>query len=522
MNALRRLRFGCFPMRSCMSWRGISAPLVATIGVGALPGAAVAQSIERVSISSSGDQGDSYSTYPSISADGRFVAFTSYALNFGGGSTYGISDVFVHDRQTGVTQNVSFPGGLAAPDGNSDSASISADGRFVAFASAADNLVPDGSSFRDIFVYDRQTGLREIVTVGANANSAWPSISGDGRFVAFLSAASNLAGGPNGDTNGTWDIFVRDRQARSTERVSVSSSGEQANNLSWFPSISANGRFVVFLSQASNLVPRAVNPGMDVFVHDRETGETTWVSVCASDPNCGGGGLASGHSYVPSISADGRFVAFSSDASDFVPNDTNGKEDVFVHDRETAQTTRVSVSSTGEEGNGYSGTRFVGGGQMGATISGDGRFVAFASTASNLVPDDTNQLPDVFVHDRQTGETRRVSVACSGAQLDDSSAVCRISADGRFVAFHSLGSNIIPSDTNDTWDVFVCDREGVPPVPCTGDIDGDCATDVLDFSALVAGFGIVVVPGSGSDLNDDGEVNVFDFAIFAADFGCEP
>ena len=267
------------------------------------------------------------------------------------------------------------------------------------------------------------------------------SLSADGRVVAFDSGAGNLVAG---DTNGSPDIFVHDRQTGQTTRVSVASDGTQGNDRSYSPSISGDGRFVAFDSLAANLVPGDTNGYHDIFVHDRQTGQTTRVSV-ASDGTPG-----SQWSYSPSISADGRFVTFHSGASDLVAADTNGYTDVFVHDRQTGQTTRASVASGGTQGNDRS---------YAPSISGDGRFVAFDSLARNLVPGDTNSQPDVFVHDRQTGQTTRVSVASDGTQGDDRSFYPSISADGRLLAFGSWATNLVAADTNGYSDVFVRDRQ---------------------------------------------------------------
>jgi Tol biopolymer transport system component len=216
----------------------------------------------------------------------------------------------------------------------------------------------------------------------ADDETIGPSISADGRYVAFESYATNLV---DDDTNGTSDIFVHDRQTGDTERVSVRSNGDEANEQSYAASISADGRYVAFFSEATDLVDDDNNGTPDVFVHDRQTGDTERVSVLSN------GDEADGFSFNPSISADGRYVAFPSYATNLVDDDTNGDWDVFVHDRQTGTTERVSVHSNGDEANEHS---YV------ASISADGRYVAFESDATNLVDDDGNGLQDVFVHDR--------------------------------------------------------------------------------------------------------------------------
>jgi Tol biopolymer transport system component len=225
----------------------------------------------------------------------------------------------------------------------------------------------------------------------------------------------------------------------STERVSVDSAGNQGNNGGDEPAISADGRFVAFVS-ADNLVPGDTNDNLDIFVHDRKTGATERVSV----DSAGNQANVIGSTSEAAISADGRFVAFNS-ANNLVPGDTNDNFDIFVHDRKTGATERVSVDSAGNQGNGAAV----------AAISADGRFVAFQSVADNLVLGDTNGAIDVFVHDRKTGATERVSVDSAGNQANYESVSPAISGDGRFVAFVSLADNLVPGDTNGTYDVFV-------------------------------------------------------------------
>jgi Ca2+-binding RTX toxin-like protein len=275
-----------------------------------------------------------------------------------------------------------------------------------------------------------------------NTDSYNPSISAEGRFVAFDSDASNIV---PGDTNSNRDIFVRDRLTNTTTRVSVDSAGNQANSNSFGASISADGRFVAFESLASNIVPGDTNSNRDIFVRDTLTNTTTRVSVDSA------GNQANDASDRVSISADGRFVAFTSGASNIVPGDTNGDPDIFVRDTLTNTTTRVSVNSAGNQGN----VRSL---FNAPSISADGRFVAFESRASNIVPGDTNDGLDIFVRDRLTNTTTRVSLDSAGNQGNSSSESPSISADGRFVAFTSGASNIVPGDTNSRRDIFVRDR----------------------------------------------------------------
>jgi Tol biopolymer transport system component len=371
------------------------------------------------------------------------VTFASVATNLVAGDTNGYRDIFIHDRQTGETTRVSVDSLGAQANGHSYSPSVSADGRCVAFSSLASDLVAgDSNALEDIFVHDRLTGTTTRVNVdslGAQAGgtSGGVSISADARYVAFGSSAADLVAA---DTNGSRDIFVHDRQTAETARVSVDSFGTEGNGNCYAPTITADGRYVAFESDASNLVTGDANSMRDIFVHDRQTGETTRVSVNS------GGTEGSGNSQRPSTSSDGRYVAFMSFSSDLVTGDTNGFADVFVHDRQTGETTRVSVDSAGTEGNGES---------SGPSISADGRYVAFHSSASNLVAGDTNGYSDIFVHDWQTGETTRVSVSSEGVEGNDTSSAGPITSDGRHVAFDSKATNLVAGDTNAARDIFV-------------------------------------------------------------------
>jgi len=452
--------------------------------------AAGAPLTERVSISSAGVQGDGVSSAPSISADGRYVAYSSRATNLVGGDTNGSSDIFVRDRVTGTTTRVSVSSTGVQGDGDSYWPSISADGRHVAFFSNATNLVDgDTNGDYDVFVHDRVTGTTTRVSVssaGAQGDGAslGLSLSADGRYVAFESYATNLV---DGDTNGDYDVFVHDRVTGTTTRVSVSSTGAQGDGESYGPSLSADGRYVAYFSRATNLVGGDTNGSYDVFVHDRVSGTTTRVSVSSA------GAQGDGDSSGPSLSADGRYVAYFSRATNLVGGDTNGSSDVFVYDRVTGTTTRVSVSSAGAQGDLDSTNQ--------PFISADGRFVAFRSDATNLVGGDTNGNPDVFVRDRVGGTTTRVSVSSAGAQGDlDSSNPC-ISADGWYVAFSSRATNLVGDDTNGIYDVFV--RQALSPAASATRVWGTdrYSTSVELAKAAFPGFKGVkyVVIASGED-----------------------
>ena len=405
---------------------------------------------ERVSISSTGTEGDNNSYTSALSANGRFVAFQSYASNLVLNDSNNFGDVFVRDRQTGTTERVSISSADLQSNNASYSAALSADGRFVAFTSDASNLVPgDNNNVSDVFVHDRQTGTTERVSISSadlqsNSSSSFPVLSADGHFVAFQSYASNLV---SGDNNGQGDIFVRDRQTGTTERISLSSADLESNNGSNYPALSADGRFVAFQSDASNLVSGDSNGQSDVFVRDRQTGTTERVSLSST----GVQGNSYSYSFDLALSGDGRFVAFQSDASNLVSGDSNNTGDIFVRDRQTGTTERVSVNSAGLQSNGFSAA---------PTISSDGFSVAFISYASNLVSGDTNGQGDSFIHDRQNGITERVSLSSTGVQGNSNSGgnLPALSANGLLVAFTSDASNLVPGDSNGFSDIFVRNR----------------------------------------------------------------
>jgi Tol biopolymer transport system component len=371
-------------------------------------------------------------------------------------------------------------------NGDSDfwvSPAISADGKTVAFYSQATNLVPaDLNNVQDIFVRDRVSGTTERVSVDssgteANGDSLYPSISADGQVVAFASLASNLV---SGDTNATVDIFVHDRSTGVTERVSVDSTGAQGNGYCYYPTISADGRVVAFGSDASNLVAGDTNARTDVFVHDRTTGATERVSV---DSSGGEGNYGSGTFPKVALSPDGQLVAFDSAADNLVAGDVNLTGDIFVHDRATGLTELISVDSAGVQGNDLS---------YDTSLSADGRFVAFRSQASNLVSGDTNSASDIFVRDRTAGTTERISVSTTGQEANLFCESVSISGDGSLVTFFSGASNLVPGDTGGFEDAFVHDRSRATTERISVNSNGGQGNSGSGYPALSAD-GLVVV-----------------------------
>jgi Tol biopolymer transport system component len=337
-------------------------------------------------------------------------------------------------------------GSAGLPAGGSEP-SISAEGRFVAFT-GADNIVPgDNNGFADVFVRDRLAGTTELVSVGPGGvlgdnHSAHPHITPDGRYVVFLTYATNLVPGittPHGC------VVVRDRWNGTTEIASVSSTGAPGEGPNCLPWISADGRFVAFDSPTGNLVPGDTNGDVDVFVRDRLLGTTERVSVSTS------GAQVNAECWVASITDDGRYVLFSSESAILASGDNNGTGvDAFIRDRQTSTTVRVSSNAAGVGGDQTSWAHM---------ITPDGRYVVFDSSATNLVPGDNNGVADIFVRDLQLGTIELVSLDSAGVQGNgDSHWGASISADGRFVVFGSLASNLVPGDTNGFADMFLRDR----------------------------------------------------------------
>jgi Tol biopolymer transport system component len=422
--------------------------------------------ITRVSDAPDGTQGNWNTLDVAISADGNSIAFTSFSSNLVPDDNNAWADaggdIFVRNRVTGAVVRVSVSSGGDEADGCSYAPAISADGRFVLFQSFADDLVPnDTNGFADLFVHDRDpdgngvfdegNGVTTRVNVASDGNESDAdgydeTVSADGTLVCFCSAATNLVAD---DRNGVNDVFVRDLVAGTTTRVSLDSNGIEGDGESSGASISADGRYVVFTSVASNLVPNDVNGVGDVFLHDRVTGATTLVSL---DSN---GVQGNGFSQAGRLSADDRILGFSSYASNLVAGDTNGGGDCFLRDLTTGITTRVSVGTGGIQCN--KGSNFDG-------MSADARFVVFSTASDNLVAGDGNEVCDAFVHDCLLDTTTLLSCSRTGEIGNDDNTLHGMgsfggpmSADGRFVVLLSFASNLVSNDTNDFEDAFLRD-----------------------------------------------------------------
>jgi len=409
-----------------------------------------AQVTRRVSVNSSGGQVNGLSDFSSISSNGAIVAFRSLSSTLVGGDTNGFRDAFCRGRLTTQTEIVSVDSSEHLGDEASGPQFASVDGSLIVFSSDANNLVPgDTNGQTDVFVRDRVAGTTQRVSVssgGAQGDgpSTYGTISADGRYVAFQSSATNLV---SGDTNGVGDIFVRDRLGGITVLISRGGGATPSNGWSEAPAISADGNYVVFASGATNLINGDTNGFWDVFRCFTLGGGNERISVVPGLHGLQG----NGNSLFPSISADGSCIAFYSLATNLTfMGDTNGVADILCRDMSATMIELVSRDAGGTAGNGASGA---------PSISADGIYVAFESTATNLVPGDTNGIQDIFVRNRVLGTTERVSVDTSGVQGNARSAWPSISGDGRFVAFESDSDNLVAGDTNLNTDIFVRDRD---------------------------------------------------------------
>lgn len=391
---------------------------------------------ETLSIGSkTGDQ-SSYATttWSSLSGDGRYLALT--------GTSGFLPHIFLYDRYTGTSQDLTP---LANNVGIAPE--ISANGQYVVFRSSASNLVTDDGNgiVADIFIHDvrnHKTSLISKASDGEQGNdlSHFAAISGDGQSVAFSSAATNLVAN---DTNNASDVFMRNRKTGKTIRISVSSTGAQADTgvSNGIVDISGDGRYVVFSSFSNNLAA-GDSSSEDIFLRDTQSGVTTRISQPVRATGFDGG------SKHPAISTDGRFIVFSSGSSKLVADDTDDlNADIFVYDRTNKKSVKITKNADGSS--------------IMPTISASGRFVGFMSQASNLVADDTNGAWDTFIHDRQTGKTSRINVTAQNLQSTGDSLLLQarpdISADGRFMSFESAAKDLTADDADNVTDVFLRD-----------------------------------------------------------------
>lgn len=381
---------------------------------------------ERVSLTSGGAQTEKGARGGSLSADGRFVALVSESADLVPGDTNGVVDIFVRDRQTGGVERINLTPTAAQSNTAAYDPVISPDGRYVAFKSAAADLVAgDTNGKDDFFVRDRRTGTtRKITGVVPDFTLFEVVFSPDSRYAGYAAGALHLFDLQSGTLTkvGPWQDEV------------------------YGISVAAGGRYLTFESHRGDIVAGDTNATNDVFVHDRQSG-TTEIAALASD-----GTRITGPSQSGAISADGRYVYFSTGSANVVPGDADSSSDVFVRDRLEKTTVRVSVTSGGSSGTVPSG--LMSAGSRSPVITPDGRYCVFTSNMRDLDPLDTGKEFDAFVHDLVTGTTELVSRADGSGTAHGGDAV-GVTADGWTVSFTSYVPDLVPGDTNVGTDVFL-------------------------------------------------------------------
>jgi len=415
--------------------------------INAQVGRAIQASNLRLSVGASGAEpnGTSSAAFNGWSGDRSLFVFSSNASNMVSGDTNGVSDIFVRDMETGVVTRVNLGIGGAEANAASTAPAVSVTGRYIGFNSTASNLVAnDTNGLADVFMLDTLTGALtrlNVSSTGAEAvggTSGGGSVSGDGRWAAIQSSATNLVAN---DTNGVADIFLRNNMTGEITRVNTDAAGTQANGSSFMVDFSGDGRYLCFGSDATNLVAGDTNGVTDFFLKDLQTGAIQRVTVDSNGVEANAAPQVSG-----TMSSDGRYIAYASVATNLVANDTNAQMDVFVRDTVLGTTRRVSVDALGAQGNNASAR---------ASMSDDGRFVAFTSGATNLVAGDTNGFNDVFIYDMITGAPTRINVAADGTQANGNANLAQLSSDGRYVSYASDATNLGSSDTNGLSDVYM-------------------------------------------------------------------
>jgi Tol biopolymer transport system component len=482
------------------------------------------QSIRRISEDASGTGGNQNSDFPSVDATGTLAVFSSNATNLVPGVTVTVDNLFLHDSTDGSLQLLALDPHVPGTETAATYPVISGDGDWVVFRSAAAGLTPEGNatSVYQVYLANLQTGAITLVSKspadapGNGSTNLYSStsttldvrkhpfsVSQDGRFVAFHSSATNLIAS---DTNSDTDIFLYNRDADSLIRIDEAHTGVESIGESYNPSVSADGRYVAYVSQKPDLVPGDSNGFADVFRYDRITGTTVRVSV-ADD-----GSEADGPALNCSIAGDGNLVAFDGYASNLIgAGDTNGYPDCFVRDVASGSTTRVSVTSDGSQTVPFDFGYKLDGSSFGPAISADGRHVAFTSYAANLDP--AVQFPPVstvflpneklYIHNRDSGET----VALIPVNNADAYAETPLlSADGRVAALWSQSAVLIADDNNARYDAFLAPNPAHPAY----DASGFALWQVLNFYHQA---GDPAVGGPGADGEPDFITNIWEYLL---------
>lgn len=436
-----------------------------------------------------------------LSADGQWIVFESTAENLVAEDNNQQSDIFAFHRGTGEMRLVSRDkDGLGSGNGPSTRPTLSANGRFIAFQSTASNLVAAGNTIQDVYLHDLVTGETQLMSVnrvgqgGGNAHSEDPQLSADGRWLAFRSFATNLIAGLDDYANppffGRANLFVRDLELGRTVITTLDKTSQFATGavLDEF-AISATGRFVTFRSYSSELVEGDTNNLDDVFLHDVLRGTTEAITVDSTQAN-----LANGHSFISSqsVSRDGRFVAFQSNASNLTEEGGLGRYNVYLRDRSLQTTTLLSRNQqVGGVGNDESGLPF---------LTPDGQHVVFQSASNNLLPGD-QQGWDIFHYESASGQLSLVSARPDGQFTDSGNSFApSISADGRTVTYFSDSPDLDPRDTQSHFDIFVRNLDD-PSSTRISTGPNELSTNGDSFAPLIsAQGGIVVYPSWATNL----------------------
>jgi hypothetical protein len=429
-----------------------------------------------ISKTTGGTIGNNQSYIPDVNGDGRYVSFTSDATNLVSNDDNGVADIFVFDRQENTFEIVSRQSDGDASNNSSYGSVISGDGRWVAFCSFADNLVGGDDNGRpDTFLYDREDNQIRRISDAPNGDDGNGDscgelgINNNGQFVVFISDANNLV---LSDTNNVRDVFIYNRGDDSVRRITAES-GQQGNGASDIPSISDDGRYVAFQSSANNLVGGDDNNQMDIFVYDRNENDMELVSQRqdGADNTTGSG--------APAISGDARFVVFQAGDGNLVADDNNGKTDIFLHVRDGNVIERISVKTNGGQANDDS---------TQASISADGRYVSFMSAATDLDDNRAGSLTNIFVRDRNTNTTIPVSYTGDDNPGNRSSDTPQIAGNGRYIVFTSSATNLVPEDTNERPDIYLWDKDALPPADTTFTITPAVAQAGSIFTGQITAF----------------------------------
>ncbi|PLX35816.1 MAG: hypothetical protein C0606_17095 [Hyphomicrobiales bacterium] len=418
--------------------------------------------IVRASTSSTNTEGNNHSDLISISGNGRYVVFTSEATNLIAGDTNNNVDIFLKDLATGELKRVSVDENGEQLRYSSTNPFISVDGRYVLYETTTSIVTEDVNKNSDIYLYDTQTENVELISkdnngIVSNGHSYDASISNDGKYILYTSSGTNII---DNDINENSDAFIYNRETREVERIPVPQDIIAVGHAVLQASLSGDGTVIVFRSLLDNIDPKDTDTNAleDIFVYDRKIGEFERISVRSDHED------ANGKSYTPSISHDGNIIVFESEATNLVDGITESNQ-IYVYDRTTDSVECVSLSADGEPANQRA---------TNASISADGRYVTFESNASNLVDDDTNGSTDVFRYDRNTNIIIRITVDENGDQITNytpgTDAV--ISADGSTVAFES-SAPILADDTNHRTDIYVVGTLDFDTAPTIGNLDGD-------------------------------------------------